>query len=457
MFDDSGVAARRGRANGSGPILRQTKFVTFDGSLSQVTAHQRPDRYRQLEVDFGRRKRIARGAGLSYVAASFGSDVVVQQMTAFDRLLGFDPAGRTIRVEAGCSLAKLVAWAQEQGLCVPVLPGYPLITVGGCVAADVHGKNPFRDGTFCDWVDRMTLFHPSRGYRVIDRSNDAVLFEATCGGFGMTGLIVDVTLRLVPLPARNVRVERVPVDSLSDAVDRLRAADDRDFAYSWHDGTLRGSRFGRGILYFGAWTDEGDPPADATFRPMTASGRSTLPFPLWNRLTARTANELFRRLAAFRTTQVCSPFEAAFPFAHQTLYHRFYGRRGFREVQILVPDQGVQDFISGLSALVSCIDPPIVMMSLKKFSGRQKSLSLSGTGMLFALDLCHSERTLTFLSELDALMLSVGAQPNVSKDSRLPGEVASRALPSYAEFFRRVSLSDSDALYASDLSRRLLS
>lgn len=436
-------------------VLRQSRFITFDGAVSLVTAHQRPDRYRHLEVDFGSGKRIARGAGLSYAAASFGKDIVVQEMSAFDRLLEFDEQNSTIRVEAGTSLERLLAWAGQKGLYLPVVPGYPLITVGGCVAADVHGKNPSRDGTFSDWVEAMTIFHPAHGYRAITRINNPNVFEATCGGYGLTGLVVDVTLRLTPMPAKNIRLHRVATVSLSESVDRLREMVEADFAYSWHDGTARKDDFGRGLLFFGNWTDEPCVTKDSPYSPMSALKRARCPVSLWNRATARSANALFRQLAARQATQVKSAFDAAFPFARQTLYHRFYGRPGLAEIQVLVPEARVTEFASELSVIVHKIEPPLVMMSMKRFVGRRQSLSMSGSGMLFALDLARNATTNLFIPAVDALTIAVGAQPNVAKDSRLPPEIAARTLPHYAHFRRQVRELDPDRLYQSELSRRL--
>ena len=435
--------------------LRQSRFISFDGAVSLVTAHQRPDRYRHLEADFGGGKRIARGAGLSYAAASFGKDIIVQEMSAFDRLLEFDEQNGTIRVEAGTSLERLLTWAEQKKLYLPVVPGYPLITVGGCVAADVHGKNPFRDGTFSDWVEAMTIFHPAHGYQAITRINNPNLFEATCGGYGLTGVVVDVTLRLTPMTAKNIRFRRVATESLSESVDRLREVTEVDFAYSWHDGTARKQDFGRGILFCGNWTDEPRGTKDYPYSPMSALKRAAWPVSLWNRATARSANAVFRELAARQATQVKSAFDAAFPFARQTLYHRFYGRPGLAEIQVLVPDARLAEFVSELSAIVHKIEPPLVMMSMKRFVGRRQSLSMSGSGMLLALDLARNAATNRFITGIDALTIAVGAQPNVAKDSRLPAEIAARALPHYALFRRRVHELDPDRLYQSELSRRL--
>jgi decaprenylphospho-beta-D-ribofuranose 2-oxidase len=352
-------------------------------------------------------------------------------------------------------VGSLLEWAGPNGLYFPVLPGYPLITVGGCIAADVHGKNPLRDGTFSDWVESLTLFHPARGFQSVSGKVLPQLFEATCGGFGLTGLIVDATLRLTALPATNVHVRYVPVESLSGSLDRLRGNPDVDFAYSWHDGAARGTAFGRGILFLGTWTDEPCNNGARRYQPMSADQRGRFPISLWNPLTVRLANGWFRRASLGRSSETKTSFDAAFPFARQTLYHRFFGKPGLAEVQVLVPDESLDPFTRELASLVHRVDPPLVMMSIKRFQGRQRSLSVTGKGSLFALDLARSARTARFLAEFDALMLEVGAQPNIAKDSRLRGDVAARVLPHLDSFRDRLRRIDPDRLYESELSRRL--
>jgi len=446
----------RAQMSTPGAVLRQSRFISFDGAVSVVTAHQRPDRYRHLEADLGTRKRIARGAGLSYSAASFGGDVVVQEMTAFDRLLAFDEEKRTLRVEAGAPLERVLQWARTRDLRLAVVPGYPRITIGGCIAADVHGKNPARDGTFCDGVEALRLFHPARGYREVTRDTDPDAFDATCGGFGLTGVIVDATLRLAPAAAPNVRSIAREVASLGEAARALAQAGDADFAYSWHDGTARGARFGRGLVFTGARTDEPVAQRDSRYDAMSASSRAAWPLGIWGDATARSANALYRSLVLRQPSRVQSAFDADFPFARQTLYHRLYGRRGLAELQLLVPHEGLGAFLTDLAAIVARIGPPLVMLSMKRFSGRMRALSLSGEGMLVAMDLARGEATTRFADAMDDLAIQARAQPNVSKDSRLPACVAARTLPHYESFRERLARVDPQRLYQSELSRRLV-
>jgi decaprenylphospho-beta-D-ribofuranose 2-oxidase len=461
---DAGGAAVSGRVHDPGASMRERieiggvparrgTFVSFDRSTTIETLEQRPDRYRQLAADLGDRPRIARGGGRSYAAASFGADVLVQDLRAFDRLLAFDD-GR-VRVECGVTVGDLAAWAAARNLQVPVLPGHPAITVGGCIAADVHGKNPARDGTFCDWVESLTLFHPARGFHAITPAQ-ADAFEATCGGFGLTGIVVDATLRLAPRPAGHAAVDCVAVSDLASGIARLHDTD-ADFAYTWHDGTQRGPAFGRGLLFSGRWTDAGPPDT----RPMSAlrasspAERAPLPFTLWNPATVKAANALFRALSLRAPSRVQRADDAAFPLARNTAYHRFYGRRGLREVQLLVPEPALARFVPALAALVERCQPLLVMLSAKTFAARQRGLAMAGRGTLVALDLVPGPRTAAFLDALDGLVLESGLQPSVAKDSRLPAQVAARALPGHAAFRDRLARLDPQRLYRSALSRRL--
>jgi hypothetical protein len=188
---------------------------------------------------------------------------------------------------------------------------------------------------------------------------------------------------------------------------------------------------------------------------MTAESRGKWPVSLWNRSTGRLGNAYFRRQALGSAVAVKSMSDASFPFARQTLYHRMFGRRGFAEIQVLVPDRAWGVFIERLASTVTRIDPPLMMMSIKRLRGASRSLGLSGEGSLIALDLIRGPTTSRFLEAMDEVVVETGAQPNLAKDSRLPQAVAAAALPHYQSFRERLMQWDRKRLYRSELSRRL--
>lgn len=439
-------------------LVTESTFVSFDGAVELCTSHQRPDRYRHLEMDFGNQPRIVRGGGYSFSAASFGEKVLVQEMGRFDRFLDFDQARKTVKVEAGMPLGKVMDWAIRRGLYFPVLPGYPGITIGGCVAVDAHGKNPWKDGTFSEWVTEMNLFHPTHGYMRLSRDENPEAFGLTCGGFGMTGIIVDVTLQLVELPSNALEVKKIPVASLNEAMRKLAEYSDKsDFIYSWHDGSQRGKAFGTGVIVLGSWLEgnQADIRVCLKNKTVTARSRGGIRFSLWNRYTVTVANRLFMAMNRSRAVEIMDVAKATFPFAYNTVYHRFYGRKGFSEIQVLVGQYIAETFVWKLQDLVERYNPPLVMISLKMFHGKQVSLSMAGEGYLIAVNFYRNSKLSEFLELIDQLVIETGAQPNLSKDSRISRAVVSQTLPNYAGFKSRLQAFDPLRVYQSELSNRI--
>ena len=156
-------------------------FASLDRHTVRECEFDEPDRYRELFSLTAAKPLIGRGAGVSYVAASFGAGATSIGMRRFNRILAFNEAERWIEIEAGITLGRLYEFLTGRGLCLPVQPGHPQITIGGCIAGNIHGKNQFREGLFGDHVRSLRLFHPSRGLLDLAPEQDAGLFELTVG------------------------------------------------------------------------------------------------------------------------------------------------------------------------------------------------------------------------------------------------------------------------------------
>ena len=434
-----------------------TLLVSFDGGVRERAVCHRPDRYRLLEGDVDSRARIARGGGYSYAAASFGGGSVTVEMQRFNRILAFDPARRTIEVEAGMTLGELLPVTARAGLWLAVQPGYPAITVGGCIAANVHGKNPFRDGTFRSCVADLTLFHPDHGFRRLSETEGA--FELTCGGYGLTGIVVAATLRLEPLGGSRVSVKHHAIGSLSEAARMMQDLAGKSlFAYTWHDATPRPRTFGRGYVYEGTLDpgslDAGD--LVAPYRVLTAAGRARLPFSLWNAASARVFASAYWHLERHRPEVTTGGlFDAIFPFARRSAYFRLFGRPGLVEYQVIVPFDRTESFLAELSRLILSAGPPSVLLSMKAFAGEPGRLRFEGDGLCLTLNLERSATTLDLLRRLDELSIETGALPNLIKDSRLPARVVRACYPEYERFRRELAAFDPRRRFRSELSERL--
>lgn len=449
----SGIDSSRNRFD---VPTRLTTFHSFGRRLSVTTYHQRPDRYRQLEASLGNIPRIARGAGLSYAAASFGPGIVVQEMTAFSRILAFDERTLQVEVEAGAGIGDVLAWAAARGLCIDVVPGYPAITVGGCIAADVHGKNALRVGTFRECTRSITLYRPDVSFVTVSREAGSDVFEATCGGFGLTGLIVCAVLQLVPLPARRLTIANREVESFEHAAHVLLESK-ATFAYSWHPGGAKAISRGAGLVFESEW--DGATDAAQPVQPFSRTGQSErfepMPIRLWNGATLAAAAAAFRLAKRLRIEQTIPVFDSWFPAQGHELYYRLFGASGFCEMQLLVPVEAIDRFCESFRRVLAAKKTAIAFLSLKAFRGGSQSLGLSGAGLLFAVDYLPSRECSEFESAMDALVLDTGSQPNVAKDSRIGRQVAERSLPGLKRFRETLAAIDPERRYQSALSQRL--
>ena len=436
-------------------------LVSFDGGTRARQRVTRPDRYRHLEL-LGRDEiRIVRGGGYSYAAASFGANAVVQDFRAFDRILGFDAEHGILECEAGATLGKINALAVARGWYLPVQAGYPKITIGGSIAADIHGKNQFRDGTFRRQVDAIRLLHPHHGTLTLNGQENARLFDLTCGGLGLTGHVLSARLRLARLPSRQVTLRRQRIERLEDTLRLLEEqAAGAAFVYTWQNLTVSDDTFGRGFVYVGQFLANGDGPRGrppGRLRAIDAARRARLGLPLLNRLTTRGFNQVYERVQAMgpAATEV-DLFDMLFPIARKAVYYYLFGARGFHEYQVIIPPDAVDTVAAELRRFLRTNPVPISLGSCKLFRGTQSQLRFDGTGLCLTLNFPRDTGGERFARWLDGLLVrEAGGLPNIVKDSRLSREIVRHSFPNYDAFRDELSRFDPKRIYRSEVSERL--
>ena len=417
--------------------------------------HQRPDRLRMLN-DRNEEFQIPRGAGLSYAPASFGKDKLIRDMCSFDRILEFDESSKIVVVEAGISLKKLLMWSFSKQLFLPVLPGQPEITVGGCVAANVHGKNPYKDGTFMEQVEWIELSHPTLGTKIISRSNEKKIFDATCGGLGLTGIITKVALKLQKLSSEIIILSSKKTESLKNTLEIMKQHTSDDLLYSWNMGSTL-FNFGKGIVTSGIFSDDSSSKTlQIKERKSMNSNDRLLPFSLWNTLSSPIINSINQKIQSGKNIVKKDVYSALFPFVGTArMFYGLYGSNGFNEYQVLIKKKYSVEFIDDLTKLIKSEKPSLTILVMKLFNGKQKLLHFSDEGLSIILNLKHCNSTLKFLKKLDDIVISYKALPYIVKDSRLTKEVVEQCYPEYHVFKEILNEIDPKRIFKSELSERM--
>ena len=294
-------------------LFKTCNFKSFDGfSDSKVTVFS-PDRYKFWDNYPIKTNVISRGAGLSYVSSSFMENGNTVLHKSFDRITGFDSKNSIIEVEAGITLHKLYKFMLSKKLYLPILPGYSNITIGGCVAADVHGKNHVKDGTFINQVESLELFHPKEGFINLSRNENENLFKLTCGGFGLTGHIIKIRLKAKKIPSHVVNYNAKFYLSLKNCFeDFSNFAMNYDFTHIWHDG------LNSAILFYANFYKKNMipnvPPIPKKYPKLNSLNRSIFSFSLFNKYTANILNLLYKyKNKEYEKGKLISLYNACFP------------------------------------------------------------------------------------------------------------------------------------------------
>jgi decaprenylphospho-beta-D-ribofuranose 2-oxidase len=369
---------------------------------------------------------IPRGNGRCYGDASLAP--VTLNTTRFDKILSFDIPNGTFECESGITLDQVLDVIVPKGWFLPVTPGTKFITVGGAVASDVHGKNHHVDGCFSHHVEEMDLLLADSSLITCSPNEQTDLFEATCGGMGLTGLITRVRFRLKKIGTSYIRQRQIKAANLEEI---LRLFDEyKDYTYSvaWIDCLKKGKAFGRSILILGEHATLSDLNQRQKKQPLQLPGKKQINFPFnlpsWmlNSFTVKAFNFLYYGKNLKKTIDNVVNYEPFFyPLDAILHWNRGYGKRGFIQYQFVVPMESRQGLIEILQK-ISEKGLGSFLAVLKVFGPQESLIGFPMKGYTLALDFPVRDGLFDFLDELDKIVLQYGGRLYMSKDARMkPG------------------------------------
>lgn len=364
---------------------------------------------------------LTRGLGRSYGDSSLpppGSLEVAGSVLA-DRILAFDPESGLLRAEAGLSLASLIRVLLPRGFWCPSSPGTQFVTLGGMVAADVHGKSHHRDGTLGRHVTALRMLLADGREVTCSRELEPELFRATLGGMGLTGHILEVELRLQKIPSPWIECESERIEDLSRFITRLReAAREWPYTVGWIDCLARGRRMGRGILTRGRWAAAGEAPRRLPAAKSLPAVPFTCPGFVLSRPTVRLFNEVYYRAHWRRERrEIVSPFSFFYPLDAVSHWNRIYGPRGFTQYQCVLPEGerpgAAERFLAELTRRGGASFLCVIKDCGEEGEGL---LSFPKPGISIAVDLPVRRDTQALVDALNERVLAEGGRIYLAKD-----------------------------------------
>lgn len=341
----------------------------------------------------GRRAILARGLGRAYGDSALpppGTHDPVLVTTRADRILALDEGSCRLRAEAGLELGQLLSILARRNLFVPVVPGTQFVTLGGMVAADVHGKNHHLAGTFGRHVEALRMLTGQGEVLEASRERHADLFRATLGGMGLTGHILEVACRIERIPSPWILEERRRATNLDELLELLAtSARHWPFTVAWLDALARGGQLGRGVVWRGRWAEANEAPA----APPRSGRRIAVPFEfprgVLREETVRLLNAIQFGMASRTWRRRVVPYEAFFfPLDRVRHWNRIYGPDGLTQFQCVLPAAGCPGAVRRFLELASELGGSSFLCVLKDCGPRGEGiLSFPFDGISVALDL----------------------------------------------------------------------
>jgi FAD/FMN-containing dehydrogenase len=371
---------------------------------------------------------LSRGLGRSYGDASLPAtqtDIAANTRLA-NRILAFDAATGIMRAEAGLSLVELNQFTWQRNWTVPVTPGTQFVTLGGMVAADVHGKNHHSAGSFGDHVTKLRMRVASGDILECSPEEESELFWATVGGMGLTGHILEVEFQLKKIPSPWIWHESERVGNLEDLIVRVKQAGKTwPYIVCWQDLLARGENLGRGILDVGRWAEPGEAPA----RPPKRLSSIALPFvlPNWFLQTWMARLHNWGRYTLHGSgvhRGVISPITFFYPLDVLLEWNRLYGRRGFTQYQCVFPlDENDPLKPRRFLELLQQLGGNCYLCVMKDCGPEGKGmLSFLHPGIFFAIDLPVDSRTQFIVDKLNEKLIEYGGRIYLAKDAFTRGD-----------------------------------
>jgi decaprenylphospho-beta-D-ribofuranose 2-oxidase len=411
----------------------------------------------------GPRGVLARGLGRSYGDAAQNAGGSLLDATALGGVRALDLDSDLVTVGAGESLASLERVLVPRGRFLPVVPGTGQVTVGGAIASDIHGKSHHCDGGFAAHVESFGLVTPAGERLEVTREARPDAFAATAGGMGLTGVIVEATLRLIRIETSRMLVDTERADDLDDLMLRMESGDHRyRYSVAWIDCLARGRRLGRSVLTRGdhapltALRAAGGSDARALPAERTVAAPPWAPSGLLRPATIRAFNELwFRRSPREERGRPGGIREFFHPLDGLRGWNRLYGRRGLLQYQLVVPF-GAEGTVRAVLERMTGERSPAFLAVFKRMGAEAGPLSFPIPGWTLSLDLPAGDPGLAeLLDGLDELVADAGGRLYLAKDSRMRPELLARMYPRLDEWREARDRLDPDHRMRSDLARRL--
>lgn len=374
---------------------------------------------------------IPYGNGRSYGDSCLSKNII--NIKVLDRFISFDQQNGTITTESGVLLDEIIKVIIVKGWFLKINPGTKYITIGGAIAADIHGKNHHIEGCFSECVNWFNLLLPSGKVVKCTRQENRELFLSTCGGMGLTGIILNAEIKLKKVNSVNIEQKTIKTKNLKETFEVFESIKNEPYSVAWIDCLAKGNNIGRSVIMSGDFANDGD----LNYR-LTKKINIPFFFPSFvlNTITVKIFNLIYYN-KKYKKISYSKVGLDSFFFPLDSIYNwnRIYGKNGFTQYQFIIPKK---DSFIGLKEILKEIANSGMgsFLAVLKLYGQENDnyLSFPLEGYSLALDFKIEPKVFTLLDKLDKIVLKYNGRIYLSKDCRVSKNVFEKGYPKIKAF-----------------------
>lgn len=395
---------------------------------------------------------IAYGNGRSYGDSALSKSII--RVMPHNYFLEFNREKGVLHVQSGVLLSEIMDVYIPMGWFLKIVPGTKYITIGGAIASDVHGKNHHVEGCFSECVLALTLMLPDGEVVECSKGVNTELFKATCGGMGLTGVILDAKISLKPIRSKQIKQVTIKTKNLRETFDGFDRQENASYSVAWIDCLSSGKRMGRCLLMSGEFGDDGD----LGYKPKS---RLNVPFyfpsVFLNKFTVKAFNFLYyHRVRSVISEKMVDIDQFFFPLDGVENWNRIYGRRGFLQYQFILPKSTSYKGLEEVLKMISLSGKGSFLAVLKLYGKSNNNyLSFPLEGYSLALDFKIEKGVFELLDRLDEIILKYNGRIYLAKDARMSRKTFEQGYP-LVEKFRGLRKKNSMATKFNSLQSRRL-
>ena len=432
------------------------------GRYPRIDAKQSaPRNFEALRAQVLQGNAIARGNGRAYGDSAVSAQNTIH-MKHFNRMLAFDTERGQLVAEAGVLLADIIDAFLPRGWFPSITPGTKFVTLGGMIAADVHGKNHHKDGSFANCVNWIELLTSAGRIERCSSTENTELFVWTLGGMGLTGIVLRAAIQLRPVSSAWIEQRTLVAENISHAIELFEQSHDATYSVAWIDCLQQGKSMGRSLVMLGEHAEAAAVPSQYRKTPLQISLKRKLSipaeFPSWvlNSLSVRAFNALYYWNGQRNRGQQLVDWDSYFyPLDAIQGWNKIYGRRGFAQFQCVLPLQQADEGLRALLSAIASAGAGSFLAVLKRFGAQDSRFSFPMEGYTLALDFPVNRNTLALMEHLDSITVQHGGRFYLAKDSRMSRDMFQQSEPRAQDYSSYRNSEAASAAFGSAQSERL--